>query len=474
MNIEQREKDRNVLDFRGQKQQKYHIGILVLLAFAVFFGIGHVGYILEPDSYNYIECNFGREPLYPIFLLIFRTIFGKSHYLQIVWVVQGLIAIVSVVYTTWWIVRYFRLKVGMYYVVFFFVLLPYWFVTIWYEPMSLWTNRIITEGLSFSVYHLFFVFVLKTVYRKRVRDYAVVCALSWCLATMRSQMLICFLICVALGCVMVWHYRKCAGFVRALIGCAASLLVMGGMYVGIKKLYQYHITDNSGNAATLQLALLANLLYSSDKEDVTCYGEKAYQIFYAELFERIEERQLNYRYTEGVLENGDHMAYAHDIIKYEIINEVYYEYLSGGYIQLEKQLSLEEFIKGLEAPLLQRNGYRLVVNSMCEWPKGYVRTIFTATESLFPFNMIYGAVMYLGAVVLLICSCVRKKWKQAVPMLVTLPMIVMTIAGVALTIFVSMRYLVYNMGIFYISGLILLLQIEGIQKRLTIDISHKK
>ncbi len=472
--MERRGKDRNEHTVQEKKQQKNHIGVLILLAFAVFFGVGYAGYILEPDSYNYIECNFGREPLYPIFLLIFRTIFGMSHYLQMVWIFQGLIAIATVVYTTWWIVECFRLKAGMYYVVFFFVLLPYWFVTIWYEPMSLWTNRIITEGLSFSVYHLFFVFVLKTVYQKRVRDYAVTCILSWCLAAMRSQMLICFLICFVLGCIMIWHYRKCAGFVRVLIGCTSCLLVMGGMYVGIKKIYQYHITDNPGNAATLQLALLTNLLYSSDREDVTCYEEEAYRIFYTELFERVEERQLNYRYTEGILENGDHMAYAHDIIKYEIINEVYYEYLSGGYIQLEKQLSLEEFIKGLEAPLLQWNGYRLVANSMCEWPKGYVRAIFTSTESLFPFNMIYGAVMYSGAVVLVICSLVRKKWKQAVPMLVTLPMIVMTIAGVALTIFVSMRYLVYNLGIFYISGLILLLQVEGIQKRLTIDISHEK
>lgn len=474
MKMKQKEKNGKERDVQLKEYKKFHVGILILLAFAVFFGAGHVGYILEPDSYNYIECNFGREPLYPIFLLIFRTVFGVSYYLQIVWIVQCLIAIASVVYTTWWIVRCFRLKAGMYYVVFFFLLLPYWFVTIWYEPMSLWTNRIITEGLSFSVYHLFFVFVLKTIYEKRIRDFAVTCILAWCLATMRSQMLICFIVCFVLGCVIVWHYRKHAGFARALVGCMVCLLVMGGMYIGIKKVYRYHITDNSGNAATLQLALLANLLYSSDREDVSCYEEKAYQIFYEELMERIEERQLNYRYADSVLGNGDHMAYAHDLIKYGVINEVYYEYLSGGYIQLEKQLSLEEFIRGLEEPLLRKNWHKLIANSMCEWPKGYVRTIFTATESLFPVNMVYCAVMYLGAVVLLVRSMWRKKWEQAVPMLFTLPMIVMTIAGVALTIFVSMRYLAYNLGIFYLSGIVLLLQIDFCKKQLCIDMSGEK
>ena len=175
---------RKVPEKRVWEKERFHAVLLTVLAVLFFFGIGHNGYMLEQDSYNYIECNFGREPLYPIFLRVFRMIFGEGNYLQAVWIAQSILAVCAVVYCALWIKRRFRLKSWVLHVVFFLLLLPYWFVTIWYTPLGLWTNRILTEGLTFSIYYLFLIAAIKTIYDRKLRDFALACLWSIVLSTL--------------------------------------------------------------------------------------------------------------------------------------------------------------------------------------------------------------------------------------------------------------------------------------------------
>ncbi len=447
-----------------------HTFILLILSGLFFFGVGHNGYVLEPDSYNYIECNFGREPLYPMFLLLFRTIFGEGMYLWIVWIVQALVAMGTVVYSTLWFQKQFALRRWVMYVVFFLLLVPYWFVTIWFEPMSLWTNHIITEGLTFSLYYLFFVFVLKTLYRRSVKDFAFACLICVLLATMRSQMLVSLAICVPVAVILVVMQRKEVQFKRVCIGCFVTLLATGCVYFGIKTVYKYKITDTTENAGTLQLALLANLLYSADEEDVSCYEDEELQKIFLDLYGRVMEQGMNYKCAGGMMENGDLMYYSHDLIKYGVINDVYYDYIyrEGLYEDRVSDMNLEEFITGMEGPLLRANFWQLIGNSMCEWPDGYIRSVFTASDSLYPLNVVYCVIIYVSAAGLCLFALLKKRWELAVPMVLAVIFNVMTIAGVALTIYVSMRYLMYNLGMFYICGMLLLLQfpkIRGVVQR---------
>lgn len=449
------------------KKERFHAILLTVFALLFFFGIGHNGYILEPDSYNYIECNFGREPLYPIFLLIFRMIFGKEIYLQAVWIAQSVFAVYSVVYCTLWLKRRFCMRAGAGYFVFFLLLLPYWFVTIWYTPFGLWTNRILTEGLTFSLYELFFIAAIKTVYDRKTLDFGRLCLLSVILSTLRSQMLVCFVICLG---VMAWLFiaeRKASGFKRICAVCVVLALAALGLYCGIKVVYKYQIIDSSEDAETLELALLSNLLYSSDKEDADCYEDPELRMIYEDLYSLIEERELNYKYAGGMLHVGSHMCDAHDEIKYGVINEVYYRYVykEGAYQDRESNRNLEEFVKGLERPLLRKNWHKLIKNAMCEWPRGYMRSIFTASAALFPFNLVLCAFLYLSGLYLCIrCIVKRRDWRLAVPMLIVMAFIVMSVTGVALTIFVSIRYVSYNLGMFYIAYMLLLLQYDKAAK----------
>lgn len=454
---------RKVPEKRVWEKERFHVILLTLLALLFFFGVGHNGYLLEQDSFNYIECNFGREPLYPIFLMIFRGIFGGENYLQAVWIAQGILAVFAVVYCSFWIKRRFRFKNIVLYAVFFLLLLPYWFVTIWYTPMGLWTNRILTEGLTFSLYDLFLVTAIKTIYDRKLRDFAFVCLWSAVLAALRSQMLICFVICVGILLWIIIAERKTACFQRVCIGCTAVLLAAGGLYAGVKAVYKYGITDSTKDAGTLELAILSNLLYSSDREDASCYEDAELRMLYEDLYNLTEERRLNHNYADGNMFTGSHMYDAHDIIKYEVINEVYYRYLyrEGIYQDRVSERELGDFISDLEKPLLLKNWHKLLKYTLREWPKGYMRSIFTASASLFPINVVFCAVLYLSAVYLCIrCVVKRRAWKFAVPMLLVLGVIVMSVAGVALTVYVSMRYLSYNLGMFYIAYLILFLQYD--------------
>lgn len=448
------------------KKERFHAVLLTVLALLFFFGVGHNGYILEADSYNYMECNYGREPLYPIFLLIFRVIFGEGSYLSAVWIVQSVFAVCTVVYCTLWIRRRFQLKNSLGYLVLFLLLLPYWFVTIWYTPLGLWTNRILTEGLTFSFYYLFLIAAFQTIYDGKLRDFGITCLLSVLLSTLRSQMLVCFVICLGLMAWLLWVKRKTAGFKRFCLLCVMAAFTAGGGYCGIKAVYKYRVTDSREEAETLGLAMLSNLLYSSDIEDADCYEDPELRMIFEDLYTLIEERQLNHKYSDGAVFTGNHMYDAHDMIKYDVINEVYYRYLyrEGIYRDRESDRNLEEFIQGLEGPLLRRNWHKLIKNTLCEWPKGYMRSIFTASKGLFPFNVLFCGFLYLSGCYLCVrCIVKGRGWRLAVPMLIVMAFIVMSVTGVALTIYVSMRYLSYNLGMFYIAYLILLLQYERVR-----------
>lgn len=457
---------------RKRKKDRFHLILLIILALLFFFGIGHNGYMLEADSYNYIACNFGREPLYPIFLLLFRVIFGEGVYFHAVWIFQSLLGVCAVVYCALWMKRRFRLKDGVLYLVFFLLLLPYWFVTVWYTPLGLWTNRILTEGLTFSLYYLFLVAAIKTIYDRKLRDFAIMCLLSVVLSALRSQMLVCFVICLGM---MVWLLiaeKKTREVKRICAACVAVVLAAGGLYCGVKAVYKYRITDSSEEAETLGLALLSNLLYSSDREDADCYEDPELRMIFEDLYALTDERHLNHQYAGESSSVGDHRYDAHDVIKYEVINEVYYRYVykEGSYQDRVSNRNLEEFIRDLEGPLLRRNWHRLIKDSLYEWPKAYMRSIFTASDILFPFNGVFCAVMYISALYLCIrCIVKGRAWKSAVPMLIVMAVIVMSVAGVALTIYVSMRYLSYNLGMFYIAYMILLLQYDKTAKLLRED-----
>ena len=280
-------------------------------------------------------------------------------------------------------------------------------------------------------------------------------------------MLVCFVICIG---ILIWVLiaeRKAACFKRVCIGCAAVLLAAVGLYGGVKAVYKYKITDSREDAKTLELALLSNLLYSSDREDAACYEEAELQMLFEDLYELTEERKLNHNYADSNMFTGSHMYDAHDIIKYEVINEVYYRYLyrEGIYQDRVSDQTLEEFITNLEKPLLLKNWDKLLKNTLREWPKGYMRSIFTASAGLFPMNVIFCALMYLsGGYLCIRCFIKKRAWKLAVLMLLVMAVIMMSVAGVALTVYVSMRYLSYNLGMFYLAYLILLLQYDKMAK----------
>ena len=64
------------------------------LVFCFVFGI-----YLGSDSRGYIEMISAREPVYPLFLLLWRSIFGEGIYLWVVIILQNLLMALCVWYS---------------------------------------------------------------------------------------------------------------------------------------------------------------------------------------------------------------------------------------------------------------------------------------------------------------------------------------------------------------------------------------
>lgn len=432
---------------------------MVILALGFFFGLGKNGYILDGDTASYVNFNFSREPLYPIFLWIFRSIFGQNNYFTAVWIFQGLFAAFTTCFLTDFLAREFQLKTGLRYLILLLTFVPYIFDLIGYFPLYLRTNYILTEGISYTLYYWFIYFLLCLLWKQRKRDIVGAGVLAFFLNMLRSQMLIVY---AMLGLVIVYlliRKHKKAAFQTLAIVIASFLLFSSG-----KKWYTYETAGSVDGNYMNQLTMLSNMLFYSDEDAWKYYTDEELQIFYQQTYRLMVEEKANYQFYQGILETGDAVHEYHDEIKYNLLAEVLEEYrhyegafapLEGKYVVLENK----DLMKALLMPLWKNNMGHWIYGAICQLPKGFMRSVFISSNSLIGVCILYCLLVYALAIWMAVRGMVHGKWeKSATLMLCVLLLIAMNVGGIALTIFAVKRYMTYNTGLFYIALILCLKQ----------------
>ena len=168
-------------------------GSLVLAALFVFLFVGSGEPVLLDDSGAYVRIDRieGVMPVYPLFLLLNQYLFGLENYLSVVIVEQAVIAASCVILFVKTLKDEFHLHYWETYLAFFLSLMP--FTTD--MPQSMATQQILTEGLSYALFYLFLVVLLKAVWTKKYAWFAGSLAIAFILAALRSQLQILFVVC---------------------------------------------------------------------------------------------------------------------------------------------------------------------------------------------------------------------------------------------------------------------------------------
>lgn len=347
------------------------------------------------DSGGYAQMHITREPLYPSFLALCRGIAQllRADALMVVVILQSLLAGTATWYAGYSIgqLKNHSRMIQLTAVLFqFAVTLLCRFAA---NRGSAYTNSILTEGLSLSLFVLFSVRLFLFIRTEQKKHLCLTLLYSLLLVCLRKQMMITLLVMVIVfGWYVLIRDRKICRF----LGLTALVCSVFLTAKGIDRVYQYAVRgvwmEHSGNS----MGMLCTLLYSSDVgRDVALFQDETLRKIYTEIMRQADEQQLLYAYAEsGWLPLSSHYADSYDAIGYGIINPVVEGYIAQNYdySEAEAAMKYDEICKEMSRTLFRQSPMPLMKVYVYNTFKGFVNSVARANR----FLSMYAAAAYLA------------------------------------------------------------------------------
>lgn len=444
------------------KRKLSFVSLIPALFFAALWMFGETG--LYNDSHQYIAMHIHREPLYPFFLWIFRSLLGEEHYLEAVRFLQNGLAALSVIWLTEYIRREFKLRGLMTFLICLLQLAPHVITPLFSASGLVLSNGIISEALGLPLFYLFTAQVLKMIFEKKGGAAFGALLLSVLLALTRGQMMAAILLWAAAA-LAVYCFggqpsqggglsgRAIWKRMGAVLLCA--FLAFGCRSVLVKS-YNLAFNGHFINNTFGGVGMLANVLYAADRSDGERIGdEKAREFFYLS-FDLAWEQQANYSFSpEGFFQRAAHLEQYHDMLKFDLIEEpwraVHDEEGFSDYIpeNVESDRVAQTIIRGIFPAVAGRWLYDYLALSVC----GLIRSVAV----VHPLISWFALLCYVLEIALMGYTFYRDKKSKAVRFAAfALLAVAANVYATSLIIMCLSRYMIYGLPLFYMGGLLLL------------------
>ena len=492
---------------KRRKEVLFYVSLAILSLF-IFIFPGERGYVLFDDSRSYMNLYANMEgvmPGYPLFLHANKQLFGEERYLYAVVAEQAILATVCVIAFIAVIKKNFCLKYWESYVCYALALFP--FTTNMPESMS--THEIVTEGVAYALFYLFMAAFLQTVWNKSFKWLGILCGMTLLLSLIRSQLQILFGAC-GVACIYITVLRPkkvdakrgrrllgfFGGMVCCMIICLTGIWVVGKVSTEFqnmkaevrreeqKKEQQVKNAESSQTDkiqeekpvkpvfTTSQYVSLifSRGMYEADYEDYLLFEDEQVRNLYLDLYPRVDKAQCRYVYAErglwmwrdivgGIGSVGKECF--HHQSNYYIINyrELVY---SSNYSSVRNANQLK-----IGLTLIKAHFGRFLYHTLMLLPQAFICTVFFQIERIYLLCHLVTLFLYVSAVALMIWAYKDKKVENAYGefMCSVLGTNLILILVISLMFFGQQRYLVYNFGIFYISGFLLLMKLWRVYLR---------
>lgn len=438
--------------------------LVVLLA--IFIGMfAAFGPGVYNDSDQYMNMHIHREPLYPLFLAALRALFGEN-WLTAMGIIQNALAAVSIWLFAEYAGKRFHMKLWEESVIILLALAPH-MMTKYFSSLHLFmTNSVMSEALCLPLFTLFIMECLKMCLEKgkRKTGFAAVRAilLALALSLIRSQMMLAILMWMVImgvkalaaleGAGSEWRKRA----FRILGVILVTVIVFALRMLAVKSynlVYNGHFINNTyGTVNTL-----TNILYAADREDGESIKDEEAREFFYRMYDLTEERGANYQYAGNTLrEKTEHIEEWHDTVKYEMIEDVFYQTydktVTSDYII--QNLMADETAGKIIAGILPECFWRWAGNYLLIMRYGLIRSIAV----VHPVINWMAAFLYISALALMYLVWKREKRNPALPVMAVALLAIFANAGaVSITIMCLSRYMIYGFTPFY-TGYVLLLR----------------
>lgn len=432
----------------------------IMLALLLFFGglLAVFGVQEFPDSETYIRMYLGREPVYPLFLLVNRTVFGGAYKL-VTAILQGLLAAYSIYILVCYIRKTFGLNwLGTGFITFLFIG-PHLLTPLGAASHMVYTNSILSEGIGYSIFNLMVFFLLRLVLeeKKCKKDYILSLGMALLLSLTRGQMMPMLLVwgCVAAFAVVTDKgngYKRKAGYsLIILLTVILSFLARGGALFA----YNAGILGVPASDLGTGTTFLTNVIYVSNQSD----GDKIKPQQMRETFYYIQEKTemegWTYKTAErGIINQALHLEDSHDLIKFNHVEVFITWYLDQmGIKDRTREAQMEQVAMSMMKQVLPQCFERWLSLYISLAVVGFIRTV----AIVHPVLNWYALFIYVAAASLMLFLFWRKqRSKEALYMLMVFLVVCANVLATAMTIMCLSRYMIYNMSFFYSAGFLML------------------
>lgn len=419
------------------------IGLLLFFwGMLAIYGVGVYG-----DSEQYIKMHIHREPLYPLFLALFRMIAGETAGLTLAAVAQGLLAALSTVFLVEYLHRRFLLNVAEEMVLVVLALMPH-IVTKYVSAMGIFMeNSIMSEALCIPLFQFFILFTLRMIYEKKKKDMLCSLLFAWLLSMTRSQMMTTILIWMLIMGFLVVLGRQ---YKRLLIPLLAVVCAFGVRTLAVHT-YNYFVTGYFTGNTFGQVNTLTNIIYACDEDDVRVFGEGSLEReFFEKFYAGADAIGANYKYGGSTFrERAAHLDEYHDRLKFDVLEAEFSAYYFGMDMDYyEENFLADEIAKNMRIKLLPVCFGQWLYDYILLCGNGFIRSIAVLHPLINPVVVL----LYITAMgFVLWCIWHKRKSDAAWMMGIALLFIAANVCAVSLTIMCLSRYMIYGFSLFYMA-----------------------
>lgn len=440
--------------------------LAVSLLFYLFFAV-YDGAVICVDSPSYIDMDISREPFYPLFLALLRFVFSGQgdFYLTAAAFLQSFLAAVAAWSLADFFRKEFRLSGMMGFLLLAMPLATSLLCRFAAQRSSMYSNSILTEGIACSLYLLFARFLMDYCFHQKKRSLIWTCVISFVLISTRKQMYLC-LILLVIALIYVAVRTKC--YKKGLLTAVCCSAVVWGGSILLDCSYNLVLRDSFTEHSSDNRFLATMVFYNAKKSDGEAIEDPELRALFDEIYDACEENGfLKDNAPKGWYQRVTHFAEHYDNIQIDTMWRMVREYVYGHYegdpAALEERV--DAMMQEMTSALLPGAAGELALTFLNNVGYGMVTTIAQCT----PVLIAYSVVAYLAYLILLIWNLKKNGLDRlSVLGIFTFLSIAGNVAVVSALIFAQARYTIYNMPLFYISGLLLFANVlpENVREKL--------
>lgn len=432
---------------------------IIPLVLYIFFWIFD-GVVWCADTNSYVELNPSREPFYPMFLSLFRVIFGADTsipngqylYLFVAVGVQSIFAAIVTSVMAFFLRKEYKLGALGSYAVMALPLMTSLLCRFAANRASMYTNSIMTESLAISLYLLFFRFLTDYVIHYSRKAMWACILLSFIGISVRKQMLVCLAL-IIIGVIYV-SIRTKAGLIKGVLKAVLlSLLVLTcvkALDLGYNRVVRGKwMTHTEDNRFVTTMAL-----YTADREYVE-YIDPRLQDLFLQIYDICDENGwlMNSEPT-GIYNRSEHFSNNYDHIQLDTMQQILLSVKDTGEYDFLGEGEVMDLIReSFNASLLPHEVGRLLKVFGINFIAGMVTTVSQNRPIFYRYTLLAFAA-YIG---LLVRNIVKERRVSAASMMgiCVLLGIIGNVSLVSAVIFCQTRYTIYNMALFYMAMVVM-------------------